>query len=313
MENNLISKEAEIETLGNQEVETGSISDKILCSQKTVAKSVSCSGLGLHSGVKVNMTINPAPTGFGIAFRRTDVGNFDNIINARFSNVTKTQLGTSLSNQDGTLISTVEHLMAALWGCGIDNALIEVDNAEIPIMDGSSKVFVDILKTAGIKDQIEQRKVLRVKKEVRVDDGDKYAIATPSNGFSIDLEIDFATRAIANQKMIFSSDSAEFNSDLADARTFGFEHEVEYMRKNGLARGGSLDNAIVISGDKVLNKDGLRYQDEFVRHKILDCIGDFYLAGKRIAANFKAYKSGHGLNNKLLHKIFSDKQYYEII
>jgi len=299
--------------LKNNKATSSNISSKILTTQKTLKNPVKLTGIGLHSGVNVNLLINPAPTGYGISFRRVDVGNFDNVIQANFKNVTKTQLGTTISNSEGTMVSTVEHLMAALWGCGVDNALIDIDNAEVPIMDGSSKVFVDAISKIGVKEQTEQRRVLRVVSEVRVDEDDKYAILKPSNDFSIDLEIDFATKAISNQKRIFSASQAEFNSVLADARTFGFEHEVEYMRKNGLAIGGSLDNAVVISGDKVLNKGGLRYDDEFVRHKLLDCIGDFYLAGRRIAGSVVAYKSGHTLNNKLLHKLFSTREAYEIV
>lgn len=281
--------------------------------QKTLNSEVSCVGVGLHGGQDVKLTINPAPENYGIVFRRTDVEGFSNIVHANYKNVTKTQLGTTISNDDGTMVSTVEHLMAALWGCGVDNALIDINSAEIPIMDGSSKPFVAIIEKAGVKEQEDSRKVIKVKKQVEARDEDKYAIVSPSDDFSIDLEIDFASKAIANQKRRFSASEASFNSILADARTFGFEHEVEYLRSIGLARGGSLDNAVVVSGDKILNEDGLRYDDEFVRHKILDCVGDFFLAGKRIMGNFTAYKSGHGLNNKLLHNLLSDKESYEIV
>ena len=281
--------------------------------QKTLERKVSCIGVGLHSGQPVKLQLSPANTNHGIVFKRIDISGFDNIIPAQFDKVTKTQLGTTLSNEQGTIIATVEHLMAALWGCGIDNALIEVDGPEIPIMDGSSEPFVFLAECAGIKDQEEDRKVVKVLKQVEVRDGDKFAIVKPSDDFAIDLEIDFNSKAISNQKWVYSSSQVSFKTDLCRARTFGFEHEVEYMRSQGLARGGSLENAIVISGDKILNKEGLRYNNEFVRHKLLDCIGDFYLAGNRIQGNFTAYKSGHGLNNKLLHKLFEDKSAYEII
>jgi UDP-3-O-[3-hydroxymyristoyl] N-acetylglucosamine deacetylase len=281
--------------------------------QKTLERKVSCIGVGLHSGQPVKLQLNPANINHGIVFKRSDISGFDNIIPAQFDKVTKTQLGTTLSNEQGTIIATVEHLMAALWGCGIDNALIEVDGPEIPIMDGSSEPFVFLAECAGIKDQEEDRKVIKVLKQVEVRDGDKFAIVKPSDDFAIDLEIDFNSKAISNQKWVYSSSQVSFKTDLCRARTFGFEHEVEYMRSQGLARGGSLENAIVISGDKILNKEGLRYNNEFVRHKLLDCIGDFYLAGNRIQGNFTAYKSGHGLNNKLLHKLFEDKSAYEII
>lgn len=281
--------------------------------QKTLERKVSCVGVGLHSGQNVTLALNPAPVNSGIVFKRVDVKGFDNIIPANYNKVTKTQLGTTISNDQGTIVSTVEHLMAALWGCGIDNALVEVDAAEIPIMDGSSEPFVFLAECAGIKEQELDRKIIKVIKQVEVRDGDKFAIVKPADDFSIDLEIDFASKAISNQKLIYSSNQVSFKTDLCRARTFGFDHEVEYLRTQGLARGGSLENAIVISGDKIVNKEGLRYNDEFVRHKLLDCIGDFYLAGQRIQGNFTAYKSGHALNNKLLHKLFDDSSAYEII
>jgi UDP-3-O-[3-hydroxymyristoyl] N-acetylglucosamine deacetylase len=281
--------------------------------QKTLERKVSCVGVGLHSGSNVTLSLLPAPVNHGIVFKRVDITGFDNIVPANYNKVTKTQLGTTISNDQGTIVSTVEHLMAALWGCGIDNALIEVDSAEIPIMDGSAEPFVFLAECAGIKEQNVDRKIIKVIKQVEVRDGDKYAIVKPSDDFAIDLEIDFSSKAISNQKWTYSSNAVSFKTDLCRARTFGFDHEVEHLRSLGLARGGSLDNAIVISGDKILNKEGLRYDDEFVRHKLLDCIGDFFLAGKRIQGNFTAYKSGHGLNNKLLHKIFEDRSSYEII
>jgi UDP-3-O-[3-hydroxymyristoyl] N-acetylglucosamine deacetylase len=281
--------------------------------QKTLERHVSCLGVGLHSGQEVRMVLNPAPVDTGIVFKRSDITGFDNMIPANYNKVTKTQLGTTLSNDQGTMVSTVEHLMAALWGCGIDNALIDVNGVEIPIMDGSSEPFVFLIECAGIKEQHQERKLIKVLKQVEVRDGDKFALVKPSDDFAIDLEIDFNSRAISNQKCVYSSSSVSFKTDLCRARTFGFDHEVEHLRSIGLARGGSLDNAIVISGDKVLNKEGLRYADEFVRHKLLDCIGDFYLAGNRIQGNFTAYKSGHALNNNLLHKLLDDRHAYEII
>lgn len=281
--------------------------------QNTVAEKVSCKGVGLHSGSEVSLVVRPAPDDYGIVFRREDVRDFNNIIHADYKNVCKTQLGTSLANGDGTIISTVEHLMAALWGCGIDNALIDINAAEIPIMDGSSSPFVRMIEEVGTVKQEANRKIVQVISDVEVNEEDKYAKVCPADDFSIDLEIDFDSNAISKQRRRFSASSETFKNILADARTFGFEHEVEYLRSQGLARGGSLDNAVVVSGDKVLNKGGLRYDDEFVRHKLLDCIGDFFLAGKRMLGSFTAYKSGHGLNNKLLHKIFEDPTSYKII
>lgn len=281
--------------------------------QKTVKDTVTTKGIGLHSGDKVILTIVPAPEDYGIVFRRSDVKGFDNIVRADYRNVTKTQLGTAISNNEGTMVATIEHLMAALWGCGIDNALIDVNGPEIPIMDGSSEPFVRMIEAMGIYEQSVNRKIVKVNKEVQVSDNDKFAIVSPSDNFSIDLEIDFANKAIANQKSHFTRGEQGFVEEFSQARTFGFAHEVDYMRSQGLARGGSLENAIVIKEDKILNKEGLRFSDEFVRHKILDCIGDFYLAGKRISGAFRAYKTGHGLNNQLLRRLFSDRQAYEIV
>ncbi|MDX1949844.1 MAG: UDP-3-O-acyl-N-acetylglucosamine deacetylase [Rickettsiales bacterium] len=281
--------------------------------QNTLKDTAKLTGIGLHSGEKVKLEIIPAPEDYGIVFRRSDVKGFSNIVRADYRNVSKTQLGTCISNDDGTMISTIEHLMAALWGSGIDNALIDVSGPEIPILDGSSKLFVKLFQETGIYQQASDRKIVQVNKEVEVRENDKFAKVLPSENFSIDLEIDFASKAISNQKFTFENGERGFLDEFSDARTFGFAHEVEYMRKNGLARGGSLENAIVIQEDKILNKEGLRYNNEFVRHKILDCIGDFYLAGKRISGAFKAYKTGHGLNNQLLRKLFADRQAYDIV
>ena len=280
--------------------------------QNTLKNPAKLEGVGLHSGSKVSLIINPAPEDYGIVFRRTDVENFDNFIRADYKNVTKTQLGTVISNSQGTLISTIEHLMAALWGLGIDNALVDVSAAEVPIMDGSSDPFIPAIEASGIKKQAANRKQVKVIKEVSVEEEDKFARIIPSDNFSIDLEIDFNSKAIPTQKRIYS-DNTPFKDALGKARTFGFAHEVDYLRSVGLARGGSLDNAIVIKDDKILNQDGLRYEDEFVRHKLLDCIGDFYLAGKRLIGGVKAYKTGHKLNNMLLHRLFSDKTAFEIV
>lgn len=280
--------------------------------QNTLAKAAKLQGVGLHSGKQVKLVINPAPEDYGIVFRRTDVKTFDNFIRADYKNVTKTQLGTVISNSHGTLVSTVEHLMAALWGLGIDNALIDVSEAEIPIMDGSSAQFIKAIEAVGVKEQKAKRSQIKIVKPVEVYDEDKYAKIIPSDDFSIDLEIDFSSKAIPTQKLLYSADFS-FKDVLGDARTFGFAHEVEYLRSQGLARGGSLENAIVIQDDKILNEEGLRYDDEFVRHKLLDCIGDFYLAGKRLIGNVQAYKTGHKLNNMLLHRVFSEKDSYEIV
>jgi UDP-3-O-[3-hydroxymyristoyl] N-acetylglucosamine deacetylase len=281
--------------------------------QHTLAKSVSCKGIGLHAGLPVNMKLHPAPENHGIIFVRNDVKGFSPIIDADYRNVSSTSLGTTLSNQDGTIVSTVEHLMAALWGCNIDNAIIEINGPEIPIMDGSSEPFVFLIECAGTVAQKAGRKVVEVLKKVTVTEGDKFVTIEPASSFSVNMEIDFASKAISNQKCRFSSDDVSFKTDLSRARTFGFEHEVENLRKLGFARGGSLDNAVVVSGDRVLNKDGLRYANEFVRHKVLDAIGDFYLAGAYLMGKCVGYRSGHGLNNQLLRQFFADKSAWRYV
>lgn len=274
--------------------------------QHTIARPVNCTGVGLHGGDKIQLTLKPAPEGHGIRFIRRDVSGFNPEIAADFRNVTSTNLGTTISNDEGTLVSTIEHLMAAFWGCNIDNAIVELDGPEVPIMDGSSEPFVFLIECAGVAEQKAQRKVIEVLKPISITEKDKSVSVEPAENFSVSLEIDFASKAIANQRGVFHSTDVSFKSDLCRARTFVSENEVDYLRSMGLAKGGSLDNAIVVSDSKVLNKDGLRYRDEFVRHKILDCIGDFYLAGGLIKGHFTGYRSGHTLNNKLLRAFFAD-------
>ena len=280
--------------------------------QHTLAHSVSCVGVALHTGEKISMTLHPAPENTGIVFQRSDLKNQPNVVPASYKNVTKTTLGTTITNAAGVSVSTIEHLMAALWGCGIDNARIELDGAEVPIMDGSSEPFVFLIECAGKTEQNAPRKMIEVLKTVSVTDGDKHASISPAPYFGVSLEINFKSGAIATQQCVFSVEDASFKTDLSRARTFGFDHEVEQMRAAGLARGGSLDNAIVVSGDKVLNKEGLRYKDEFVRHKVLDCIGDLYLAGGQLVGQVSAARTGHGLNNKLLHALFSTEGAWRI-
>lgn len=273
--------------------------------QHTLANRVSCVGIALHTGAKVAMTLNPAKAGTGIVFKRTDILDRNNIVAADYRNVTCTKLGTTVSNNENVSVGTIEHLMAALWGCGVDNALIELDGPEVPIMDGSSEPFVFLIECAGAQELGMPRRVIEVLKPVEVIEGDKRASIVPAANFGVSLEINFNSSVINSQKHSFDATDVSFKTDLSRARTFGFEHEVEQMRSMGLALGGSLDNAIVVSGDKVLNKDGLRYQDEFVRHKVLDCIGDIYLAGSYIQGHIDASRTGHALNNKLLHALFA--------
>lgn len=275
--------------------------------QHTFAKDVTCKGVGLHSGAPVRLALHPADENTGIQFIRKDISGFDPVIKADYRNVTDTNLGTTLANDEGTLVSTVEHLMAALWGCGVDNAEIHLDGPEIPIMDGSSEPFVFLIECAGLKQQKAAREVIEIVKPIEVTGDNKRVSVAPADHLSIELEIDFDSDAISKQKAVFDTSKVSFKNDLCRARTFGFAHEVEALRQMGLARGGSLDNAVVVEGDKVLNEGGLRYGNEFVRHKILDCLGDFYLAGKSIVGHFSGYRSGHEMNNKLLHAVFADK------
>ncbi len=282
--------------------------------QNTINNAANLSGVGLHSGSKVNLSILPAEENEGIWFKRKDVVGFNPLVKADYKNVTQTTLGTTLANEHGTIVATVEHLMAALWGAGIDNAIIEVEGPEIPIMDGSSEPFLEaIYKAGGATDQTDKIQYIKVLKDIEFEDGDKKVSISPDNSFKVDLEIDFDDETIAYQRDSFDSSKTTFAEYISKARTFGFEHEVEYLRSKGLARGGSLDNAIVVSTKKgILNKEGLRFENEFVRHKILDAIGDLYLAGGKLLGSVKGYKSGHEVNNKLLHKLFADSSSYEL-
>lgn len=279
--------------------------------QRTIQNKVGCTGVGLHSGKKVHLSLAPAQEDTGIVFKRTDVKDGKNpFVSACYKNVCSTQLGTNLRNEDGVEVGTIEHLMAALWGCQIDNCIVELDNAEVPIMDGSSEPFVFLIECSGKIEQKKTRRVIEIMKEVRVVDENTGSSMTlsPSDEFVVSLDIDFGDRVIAQQSGGFNSRGASFKNDLSRARTFGFAHEVDYLQKNGLALGGSLDNAIVVNEDGVENEDGLRYQDEFVRHKILDCIGDVFLAGAYVKGHFHGVKSGHSLNNKILHAALSDSE-----
>ncbi len=285
----------------------------ITVSQKTINNKISCSGVGLHSGENALMTLFPAPCDTGIVFKRIDLPNQDNVIKAHYKNVIGTNLGTTLTNSAGAKVSTIEHLMAAIWGCGIDNLLIEINGPEIPIMDGSSEPFVFLLECAGINTQEQPRRVIEILKKVRVEEKGKFIEVEPSKEFSIDLHIDFDHKEIQQQKFDYHSTFTSFKNDLCRARTFCFKHEVEQMHKMGLAKGGSLDNAIVVDENGIVNTGGLRYGDEFVRHKTIDFIGDVYLAGHYILGHFTASKAGHGINNKLLHEIFKDETAWRVI
>ncbi len=281
--------------------------------QRTLKNKVSCFGVGLHSGATVSMAMLPAEEDTGIIFRRTDVLGKKQEVKADYRYVSGTMLGTTIANEDGVMVATVEHLMAAFWGCGIDNVVVELDSGEVPIMDGSSEPFVFLIECAGIVEQQKMRRVIEVLKSVDVQEGNAYLSIDPAEGFSLSLEIDFNSKAISSQQCSFDSRDLSFKADICRARTFGFAHEVDKLREAGLARGGSLDNAIVVSGDQILNPGGLRYKDEFVRHKTLDCIGDFYLAGGYVKGHFRGFRPGHALNNKLLRKFFADKDAWRVM
>ena len=280
--------------------------------QQTISEQISIEGIGLHSGVNVSMKLIPAEADFGIQFVRTDLKS-NNIVEALWSNVSNTQLSTTISNQSGVTVSTVEHLMSALSGLHIDNLKIEINGPEVPIMDGSSKDFVELIEKISIKDLDKKRKIIKIKKNIKVQNGDCSVELKPNNQFSIDFQIDFPSKVISKQSCQLQLVNGNYKSDIASARTFGFEKDVDMLRSNGLALGGSLDNAVVVGEDKILNKDGLRFKDEFVRHKILDSIGDLYLAGSPIQGYFLGNKSGHYLNNLLLKSLFSDDSNFEYI
>lgn len=273
--------------------------------QKTLNSRINCSGVGLHSGRRVMLTIGPAPINTGIRFKRIDPAGLGAVIPARWDHVVDTKLCTVIGNEDGVVVSTVEHLMAAFSGLGIDNATIEIDGPEVPIMDGSADAFVFLLECAGIVEQSATRKRIRILSTISVGDERANATLTPAPCASLDFALDFANPAIGRQEKSVRLGEDAFKRELSRARTFGFAEEVELLRKAGLARGGSLDNAIVIGADRVLNREGLRYGDEFVRHKMLDAMGDLYLAGASIEGRFLGTRSGHALNNQLLRALFA--------
>lgn len=282
--------------------------------QCTINDKVSACGVGLHSGENTTINLLPAKANTGIIFRRIDIADkAKREIKADYKNVSNTVLCTTISNEYGVSVSTIEHIMAALWGCGIDNIIIELDQQELPIMDGSAEPFVFLIECAGIKELSAPRKIIEILKEITVTEGDASLTVAPSSEFEITLDIDFENKVIAKQTSVFDANSLSFKLDLARARTFGLVKDVEYLRSIGLAKGASLDNAIAVSEDSVLNEHGLRYNDEFSKHKILDSIGDFYLAGGFIQGKFHANKSGHALNNKLLHKIFATKDAFRVV
>jgi len=279
--------------------------------QRTLKKSINATGVGLHTGDKVKMTLRPALPDTGIVFRRVDLPDSAEI-KVQPQYVCDTRMCSALEH-DGVRVATVEHLMSALAGLGIDNIIVELTASEVPIMDGSSGPFVFLLQQAGIVEQAAPKKFIRIKKTVEVHDGDKWVRFDPYFGFKIDFTIDFAHPVFEhtgnNVKIDFADNS--YIKEVSRARTFGFMHEVEALRSMGLARGGSLDNAIVLDEYRILNHDGLRYEDEFVKHKTLDAIGDLYVLGHPLLCAFTAYKSGHALNNQLLRTLMADADAWE--
>ncbi|MCL8626967.1 UDP-3-O-acyl-N-acetylglucosamine deacetylase [Proteus mirabilis] len=282
--------------------------------QRTLKRIVQATGVGLHTGKKVTLTMRPAPANTGVIYRRTDL-NPPVDFPADAKSVRDTMLCTCLVNEDDVRISTVEHLNAALAGLGIDNIVIEVDAPEIPIMDGSAAPFVFLLLDAGIEELRTAKKFICIKETVRVEDGDKWAEMRPYNGFKLDFTIDFNHPAIdastQRYKLDFSAES--FMSQISRARTFGFMRDIEYLQSKGLCLGGSFDCAIVVDDYRVLNDDGLRFEDEFVRHKMLDAIGDLFMCGYNIIGEFTAFKSGHALNNKLLQAVLAKESAWEFV
>lgn len=280
--------------------------------QRTIKESVSAIGVGLHKGEKVQLTLRPAPANTGIVFRRVDLDPVVDI-KATPESVGETTMCTCLVNEQGVKISTVEHLLAAVAGMGIDNLIIDVDSPEIPIMDGSSLPFVYLLQSVGIETSNVAKRFIRIKETIRVEEGDKWAELKPYEGFRVNFAIDFDHPVIAKTGQVMSMDlsSCSFIKEISRARTFGFVKDIEFLRSHNLALGGSLENAIVLDEYRMLNPDELRYDDEFVKHKILDAIGDLYMGGVSILGELNAFKSGHALNNMLLREVFKQKDAWE--
>ena len=280
--------------------------------QKTVKNNIFFSGIALHSGLNVNLYIKPAEPNHGIVFKRVDL-KLNNIIYPSFNNVTNTSLNTTIENEFGVKVSTIEHLMGALFGLGVDNALIEIDNEEVPILDGSAKNFIEKIISSGFEISEEPIKIIKINQRIEYSDGKRFISIEPSKlSLDIDFELKFKNEVIGNQRnkvKVYEDDL----TDIYNSRTFCLFEDIEFIKKNGLAKGGSLDNAIVVKDKEILNKDGLRNDKEFVNHKILDCIGDLYTSGYRIIGNVMCSQGGHYLTNQLLRKVFVDKNNFSII
>ena len=280
--------------------------------QKTIKNNVSFNGVAVHSGLDVNICIKPAEPNFGIVFKRVDLKT-NNLVYPNFMNVTNTSLNTTIENEFGVKVSTIEHLMGALFGLGIDNALIEIDNEEVPILDGSAKVFIEKIVTAGIEISNSPIKIIKINKEVKFSDGERFILIKPSTlSLDIDFELKYKNEIIGNQKnkvKVYEDDL----KDIYNSRTYCLYEDIEMIKKKGLAKGGSLENAIVVKDNEVLNPEGLRNEKEFVNHKILDCIGDLYTSGYRIVASVECSQGGHYLTNQLLRKVFQNEENFSIL
>ena len=280
--------------------------------QKTLKNNVSFRGIALHSGLDVNICVKPAKPNFGIVFKRIDIDS-NNIVYPNFTNVTNTSLNTTVENEFGVKISTIEHLMGALFGLGVDNALIEIDNEEVPILDGSAKVFIEKIISTGFEVSNSPIKIIKINKEISYSEGKRFISIKPSTlSLDIDFELKYKNDVIGNQRNkvnVYEDDL----KDIYNSRSYCLFEDIELIRKNGLAKGGSLENAIVVKGNEILNPEGLRNKKEFVNHKILDCIGDLYTTGYRIVASVTCSQGGHYLTNKLLREVFKDKENFSIL
>lgn len=282
--------------------------------QKTIKHEISCVGTGLHTGNKISMTLKPADVNTGIVFHRTDIAGQDAYIPARHDHVVDTRMCTCIGNKDGVKVATIEHLMAAIHAMGVNNLLIEINGPETPVMDGSSAPFVFLLECAGIRAQKAPLKALRILKPVSYKSGDKEVTLSPAeSGLKMHFSIDFPAAIIGHQEATLDLTATNFKNMFSRARTFGFLQDIEMLRSVGLARGGSLDNAILVNDNTIMNKEGLRYSNEFVRHKMLDAVGDLYMAGMPLIAEFSGSRSGHTDTNALLAAVFADESSYEIV
>ncbi len=282
---------------------------KIFTQQRTLAKAVSKEGVGVHSGIRVRLTIKPAPPNHGIKFIRTDLPDSP-AITALFNSVVDTSLATVIG-KDGAIVSTIEHLMASFVGFSIDNAIVELDGYEMPIMDGSAKAFSAMILEAGIKELNAPRTFFVITSPIAIEEGDKYVKASPSKSFKLDCIIDFDHPLIGRQSFDFDLSEESFTNEICEARTFGFFQDIEHLKRFGLAKGATLDSGIAIDKMEIMNEDGLRYENEFVRHKLLDCIGDFSLLGMPIIGHLETFKSGHAFNHAFLEELFSRKDCWE--